>query len=114
VAGAAGIDNGGDSRAHSENVRINAKGPKAFHEMEMNVDQSGGDDMVFDVDHRCTVNSEVSANRLDLPIADADIEYAIPASGGVDNAATLKNEVGQLANHRCLIPAIFSGTIHVV
>jgi hypothetical protein len=38
-----------------KNVRINAKGPKAFHEMEMNVDQSGGDDMVFDVDHRCAV-----------------------------------------------------------
>jgi branched-chain amino acid transport system permease protein len=59
-----------------------------------------GDDMVFDIDHRCTVDREINADGVDLPVADADIEYAIPATGGVDNAAAFKNEVGELASHR--------------
>jgi hypothetical protein len=59
--------------------------------------------MVFDVDHGCAIGGEIHANRVELAAADADIEYAIPATGRIDDATTSKNEVGELASHRFML-----------
>ena len=48
---AAGVDDGCHTGADAENIGIDAEGAESFHEMQMDVDQSRRDDMIFDIDH---------------------------------------------------------------
>ena len=99
MASAAGVDNRGDARAHAENVRVNTKRAKAFHKVQMNVDQSGCNDVVFDVDHKGAFGGEINAYGFDGAAAHANIEHTVPAGSGIDDATGFKNKMTQLRVH---------------
>ena len=73
--------------------RVDTEGAKAFHEMQVNIDQAGRDDAVFDIDDRRAVGAEIDANGRDLAVAHADIELAVCAAGRIDQAAALEHAV---------------------
>ena len=60
----------------------------------MNVDQSRRDDMVFDIDHGRTVRFEIRSDGVDPAVADANVENAILAAGGIDQTAAFEKKIG--------------------
>ena len=60
----------------------------------MNVDQSRRDDVIFDIDHGRAVRFEIRADGVDLAVADANVEDAIFAAGGIDQAAAFQKKIG--------------------
>ena len=58
---------------------IDAEGAEPFHQMQMNVDQSRRDDVIFDIDHGRAVRFEIRSDGVDPAVADANVEHAILA-----------------------------------
>ena len=93
VTRAAGVDDGRHAGADAENIRIDAEGAETFHQMQVNVDQTGCDDAIFDVDHGRAVRFEIRSDGVDLAVAHANVENAILAAGGIDQAAAFQKKI---------------------
>jgi hypothetical protein len=99
VAGAAGVDDGRYAGADAENIRIRAKRAQAGHQVQMNVDQSGRDDEVLDVDHGCTLDLEIRSNRRYYSVAHPDVEARVSAVGWIEHLPAFQDVVGRSAFH---------------
>ena len=87
---ATGVDDGRDARADAENIRIDAEGAEAFHQMQVNIDQTRCDDAIFDVDNGSTVGIEIRTDHFDLAVAHTNVQQAVPTSGWIDQTAALE------------------------
>src|SRR5437773_12226712 len=96
---AAGVDDGCDTGADAENIRVDAEGAESFHEMQMNVNQSRRDDMIFDIDHGSVVDFKIRTDRVNLTVAHANVEKAILPAGRIDETAAFEQEIGKLFVH---------------
>jgi poly-gamma-glutamate capsule biosynthesis protein CapA/YwtB (metallophosphatase superfamily) len=93
VARAAGIDDGGYTGADAENIRIHAEGAETFHEMEMNIDQSRRNNMIFDLDDLGAVGWKPGVDGVNDALAHAHVEEAIAATRRVDQSAAFQEKV---------------------
>jgi len=90
MPGAASVDNRCNARADPENIRVDAEGAEAFHEVQVNIDQPRSDDVILDIDHGRAIDVEIGADDADFAIAYADVELAVSARGGIDKAAAFE------------------------
>src|SRR5829696_6174556 len=86
MSSATGVDNSRDAGTNTENIGVDAEGAESFHQVEMNVDQTGRHDAILRVDNRDPVSSEIRADGFDLAVANTNIECAIFAARRVDEA----------------------------
>src|SRR5882724_4364648 len=107
MARASGIDYGCHSGADSEDIRVDAEGAEAFHQMQMHVDQSRRDNLIFNIDNRRAVRIEIFTDRLDLAVAHADVENTILAASGIDQPTTFEQKIWGLSIHRFLSRQVF-------
>ena len=96
---AAGVDDGCHTGADAENIRVDAEGAETFHEMQMDVDQSRRDDMIFDIDHGRAVRFEIRSDGVDPAVADANVEKAILPAGRIDQTTAFEKKIGKLFVH---------------
>ena len=90
MPGAAGVDDGRHAGAHAEDIRIDAEGAQSLHQMQMDVDQARCHDATFDVDHGRACRLEIGGDGVDLAVAHANVEHAVLAAGGIDQAAAFQ------------------------
>jgi hypothetical protein len=94
VASAAGINDGCNSRADTENIRIGAEGPKPVHQVKMNIDQSRCNDKTIQVNNRSAIRFEIGANGGNDAITDMNVVLSVETACRVEEAASFEDKIG--------------------
>src|SRR6266542_1634648 len=75
--------------------------------MEVNIDQSRCDDVVFDVEDGRAVWFEIRTDGIDFAVAHADVERTILVARRIDQSAVFEQKIWRLSIHRFLSCKVF-------
>jgi len=68
--------------------------------MQMDVDESRGDDKTADIDNLCVIGGAILSNGIELAVAHPDIQLAIQAARWVEQVPSSQDKAGQLSLHK--------------
>jgi len=68
--------------------------------MQMDVDESRGDDKTADIDNLCVIGGAILSNGIDRAVAHPDIQLAIQAARWVEQVPSHQDKAGQLRLHK--------------
>jgi hypothetical protein len=68
--------------------------------MQMDVDESRGDDKTADIDNLCAIGGAILSNGIDHAVAYPDIQLPIQAARWVEQVPSSQDKAGQLRLHK--------------